>query len=254
LCQSVDLTNVDTSAVVRSTLMSLGRLRFLHPNVMESLTEWMGKRIEFLEPKDLVAYLVTTATLNHKPIGSEDFYNELKTRLNPESLQNEVWLDVVWSMSVLGMQDNTCLESVLQPEFCNQILDSPSLKGNSNVGRLLKLLNINAVAEFMAPGYSGPLINVSEHPLLIGAARTASSDKAKLSESVLGCFQNIAASPANCSTRIDTQMGFLCDAECIMEKGNNGNESNAKPVQIADMQGLGRPSVDGAKVGKNQQR
>ncbi len=87
-----------------------------------------------------------------------------------------IWLDVVWSLSMLGKQTESHLSSVLSPEFYNKLLCkysyALSIHGVScaysctmscivdshdhkNVGIILKMLNLNAVAKHLVAGYSG---------------------------------------------------------------------------------------------------
>ena len=71
LCEQVSLDKVDRTAVVRSSLTSLGRLRYLQPKVMDSIAEWMHKRVDVLSTKDLAQFLITSANLNYAPASSQ---------------------------------------------------------------------------------------------------------------------------------------------------------------------------------------
>jgi hypothetical protein len=65
------------NAVVRSILSSLGHLSIFHENILDSITNWYTSRLEQgleLDNRDLLAYLMTTAHLNHQPINSEPIY------------------------------------------------------------------------------------------------------------------------------------------------------------------------------------
>ena len=65
------------NAVVRSILSSLGHLSIFHENILDSITNWYTSRLEQgleLDNRDLLAYLMTTANLNHQPNNSEPIY------------------------------------------------------------------------------------------------------------------------------------------------------------------------------------
>ena len=65
------------NAVVRSILSSLGHLSIFHENILDSITNWYTSRLEQgleLDNRDLIAYLMTTAHLNHQPNNSEPIY------------------------------------------------------------------------------------------------------------------------------------------------------------------------------------
>ena len=59
---------------MRSTLTSIGRLRYLQPAVMDSIAEWMHERVDVLNVKDLVQFLITSANLNYAPTNSQQFF------------------------------------------------------------------------------------------------------------------------------------------------------------------------------------
>ena len=74
LCEQFSLDKVDRTAVVRSTLTSIGRLRYLQPAVMDSIAGWMHERVDVLNVKDLVQFLITSANLNYTPTNSTQFF------------------------------------------------------------------------------------------------------------------------------------------------------------------------------------
>jgi hypothetical protein len=147
LCDSLKVDDVTSHPVVRSVLTSLGQIKFLHRGLLDQVTTWLAKRMDAATVKDLVTYLLTTATLNYVPNNSEDLYNvsiasmiprslstwsnnhlqEILQRVTFESVKKDnsselIWLDVVWSLSVLGKQSSTHLETVLSSDFYNKLL------------------------------------------------------------------------------------------------------------------------------------
>ena len=81
----VDIKASDpVNAVVRSILSSLGHLSIFHENILDSVTNWYTSRLQQgleLDNRDLLAYLMTTANLNHQPNNSEAIY---KVSINSE--------------------------------------------------------------------------------------------------------------------------------------------------------------------------
>ena len=41
---------------------------------MDSIAEWMHERVEVLNVKDLVLFLITSANLNYTPTNSQEFF------------------------------------------------------------------------------------------------------------------------------------------------------------------------------------
>jgi hypothetical protein len=65
------------SAAVRSLITSLGQIGFCHRDLLNRITVWFKSRLTLqqnLDNRDLVAYLLTTATLNYLPSDSEPIY------------------------------------------------------------------------------------------------------------------------------------------------------------------------------------
>lgn len=84
------------------------------------------------------------------------------------------WLDIVWSLCVLGQANLQHYESVLNSDFLNRIdglyyfidfdfflfqLHSMKKFSEVSVSRSLKILNINAAARLLVPNYKGANFN-----------------------------------------------------------------------------------------------
>merc|ERR1712037_816836 len=121
--------------------------------------------------------------------------------------------------------------------------------GARSSGFQMKLLNVNATAQFLTPGYTGPLLDLSELPAL--TEMPIRQGKMELSNSILSLFFNIASPPSHLRTHVDTQMGFFVDGECVLERRNS---SQLRPVEIMGMQGLGIPLSEVPAVKENQYR
>ncbi|CAB4068442.1 unnamed protein product [Lepeophtheirus salmonis] len=103
-----------------------------------------------------------------------------------------VWLDIVWSLSLLGFSNQNLLESVLNEDFIDKIINKSDCK---NVGQIRKLLNINAIAQFIDKEYKGPTIDMAGSP-----------------------FALFASPPNHAKVYPDTGMGFCIGAEAVIHK------------------------------------
>lgn len=125
--------NTEKSAVVGSVLTSLGIMRYrdlgksfracksypsnplLLPDVLESLTQWLLKNTEICRPQDLSAYFLTSALLNFKSGQLEDVRKKLvKSIVREDFTKQSDWLNYIWSLTMLGIVENSQLESVLR--------------------------------------------------------------------------------------------------------------------------------------------
>ena len=94
LCKSLDLSSVETSSVIRSLLTSLGQLKYLDENVMDQISNWFRKHSDKISNRDLISFLLSTASLNYIPSDSEEIYKVI----NYYGLGPRQWL--TWWISV----------------------------------------------------------------------------------------------------------------------------------------------------------
>ena len=94
-----------------------------------------------LATKDLTTLVLTLASINYSPEKHSKLLDRVVQEISQmrNSLSEMVWLDAVWSLTILGLVNNDLLESVLNTNF-QQVLQQNS---NTNLGATLKLLNIN---------------------------------------------------------------------------------------------------------------
>ena len=74
--------------------------------------------------KDMTTLVMTLATLNHAPVQHARLLDHVSARLKDvaDTLPEHVWLDTVWSLTVLNKVTSEQLQSVLNPIFYNVIL------------------------------------------------------------------------------------------------------------------------------------
>ena len=74
--------------------------------------------------KDMTTLVMTLATLNHAPVQHARLLDHVSARLKDvaDTLPEHVWLDTVWSLTLLNKVTSEQLQSVLNPIFYNVIL------------------------------------------------------------------------------------------------------------------------------------
>jgi len=222
--------DTDKSAVIRSILISLGQLKFLHAPLMNRIMAWYQARLDNNIPmttKDMTTTLLTCATLNHKPIQQNALLEHISQQLTPSSssLPPTVWLDTVWSLTLLGQATPVHLESVLNPEFNNSLLYNNS---NKTIGSTLKLLNINAAARLLYPDYNGPTIKVADDALLKDMQASPTLAKNQFSQSVMEAFATLFPPPRLLRTNVNTMLGCTAEGEFVCDE-------NAKPLLVQEL-------------------
>ena len=121
------IEKVETTPVLRSILTSLGQLKYLHTSLLDSILTWYSAGIGagwVMSSKDMTTIVITLATLNHAPVQHSALLEHVSQQLKnvSDTLPEHVWLDTVWSLTVLGKVTSEQLESVLNPVFYNVIL------------------------------------------------------------------------------------------------------------------------------------
>lgn len=96
------------------------------------------------------------------------------------------------------------------------------------MGVILKLLNVNAAARLLTPGYSGPLVAVAEDPLLRDVRPAAPAARAKLAQLAAEAFSSLAPPPAHAAAAANTGMGFSVDAAAAFDAASGRPKSVAK--------------------------
>ena len=91
--------------------------------------------------KDLTSLVMTLASINYPPEKHSKLLDRVVQEISQmkNSLSELVWLDAVWSLTIIGLVNNDLLESVLNINFQHVLQQN----NNTNIGATLKLLNIN---------------------------------------------------------------------------------------------------------------
>jgi len=242
----LNITEEQQIMLARSILTSLGQLKFLNTGLLDNLCMMLSSKIvdntnndkSILKSKDFASFLMTTSTLNYCPKNSDALYEAVIQNLMSDNIQNTtarketakevMWLNIVWSMTILNKAPHKCWASVLTTEFYNRLLYNHD---NRNFQVILKLLNVNAAANNDA-SYKGPRIDVSDDPLLKDVRTTPSKDKLQFIEKAMADFSNFASPPTNLVPNINTLMGFQIEGEAVFDK--NGKSIPISGLSILD--------------------
>jgi len=233
LCVQLEshIQDTDSSAVLRSILTSLGQLKFLHSPVVDRIMAWHQARLDNNIPmatKDMTTLLMTCATLNHNSLQHSSLLEHLSSQLTHTDGQPEhVWLDTVWSLTLLGRATHHHLQSVLTPTFHTSLLYNTTTT-NKTIGSTLKLLNINAAAKLLYPDYKGPTIGVADDALLKDIKVSPSLAKVQFTQSVMEAFSTLFPPPRLLRTNVNTLLGCVAEGEFVCD-------SSGKPLLVQDL-------------------
>lgn len=113
ICREI-VQNQDKMAVVGSIITSLGYLKYKNPQLLDTLSKWMVKKMELSRPRDLISFMVTLALVNYRPTNLKDIEVKILPKITAENVSTSEWLDFVWALSVLELHQTKYLESVLR--------------------------------------------------------------------------------------------------------------------------------------------
>ncbi|KAJ9598378.1 hypothetical protein L9F63_010900 [Diploptera punctata] len=218
LCECV--ASNQKPAVIGSVLTSLGLLKYKNTETLDILSDWVADHIDVCRPQDLTSLLLTLASVSHVPHNAESLFNVILPHISSKDVPHPAaWLDIVWSLVVLDKASSKHIASVLDSEFHNKLITNNGENNGISIASKLKLLNINAAAQLILPGYKGAVLSpdcdVRNVPL------TRSRDKQLLVASIMDSFSNLLPSATYLQTNINTGMGFLLDGECKLDSKFN---------------------------------
>lgn len=216
------IANIDNPNIVSSILFCMGQMRWRHTSLLEVLSEWVEKNVQICSMINLGAIIITLACVSYVPANAETLFSELIPKLNPSGFSRKTtWLDVVWSLSVLGRATGWHISSVLHPDFVKNL---PGAEEHLWIGVKPKLLNINAVAQLNMPSYKGPYLDMTNFKDVI---ISKNRDDLKLSKHIQITLHNFLPPPKYIRENIQTSMGIFVDVELAADK-------KGKPIPIQD--------------------
>ena len=122
LCNEIvqHVPGCQSSAVLRSVMTSLGLMRYSHPALVDSIITWYQS--SSMDTRDMTTLIITLASINYSGVSAQALLDSVTGQLQSSSLPDHVWLDTVWSLTVLGRVTHQQVQSVLESSFSNNIL------------------------------------------------------------------------------------------------------------------------------------
>ncbi|XP_015589908.1 FAST kinase domain-containing protein 4 [Cephus cinctus] len=210
----------DKSPVIGSILTSLGLLRYKDQPLLDTLSDWIDIHSEGMRPQDLCAFLLTLATVGYSPSNADTLFQKVTNSLKESDMPSSLdWLDVVWSLVVLNQATTEQVSSVLDKQFITKLSDASCL----NVAKQLKLLNINAAAQFLLSNYKGFLLD--ENSEIFNVILEKSKERQEFTKAITDTLFSLLPSASFLNLNVNTGMGFTLDAEFFVD-------SKCNPVSI----------------------
>ncbi|KAM7313383.1 putative cell cycle progression [Ixodes scapularis] len=208
------------ASLVSACLTSVGQVAWRHPELLEACASWITKHAADCRPHDLASCLLALARLQYVPECSPQLFPLLLERLSPDHFQEvpAVWLDLVWSLALLGLAERHHLESVLRPEFYTPLLEPSSHVASSSRH---KLLNIIAISDLELPDRPRSPKDVISSLLETHKV----GDPGALHKSVRDALSNLAPLGRYLLTNPSLPYGIAADGEMIVDK-------NLQPVLL----------------------
>lgn len=200
-------------AVIGSIITSLGFLRYRNQDLLEELLHWMIQNYYACRIQEFIAILLTLANVNYTSETFDQLYIKMKNHVQVREVNNYyTWLDVVWSLIVLNKAESHHLTTVLSSDFISKVLQQidPTLY----VTEKMKLLNINGAVKLNKHLYEDVIL--LEDPRSVNVCLTRTKEKQTLVDSVRDTLSNILPSSSYANYDVDTGMGYLIDAEFLM--------------------------------------
>lgn len=210
--------HVENAHTLSLAVTAAGLLRWRHLEFLEAVAAWYDKNLDSLGTQEIVALIVTLATVNYRPTNTDSLIPRLLARCPQSAVASpHIWLDLVWSLAVLGQAAPQLLQSALQPSFTEQLqLPGPAAgsQQQSPLGRgaQLKLLNLAELAR-LRDGYQG-----GQSLVPANTAPPRSQAAAALQKQVLEVLVNFLPPPKYLRVGVPPAAGIAVDGEfCVSD-------------------------------------
>lgn len=104
----------DKVAAVGSIVTSLGILRYRDPSLLNGLSGWIVERNHLWRKKGLLSWLTTLALADFPSDHADKIRSTIVPQFSEADMSHGEWLNFVWTLCVLGLQETSHLESVLK--------------------------------------------------------------------------------------------------------------------------------------------
>ncbi|EGI57960.1 PREDICTED: protein TBRG4 [Acromyrmex echinatior] len=197
------------AALNKSIITSLGFLRYKNTDILDAFCDTLYMKsidYKFLHYSSIIQ---TFAALQYKSQKTNLFLEKFTEYISPFETSWIEWLDIIWALTVLD---------VVKPQHIQNLLDPLLMEKNAfnqlNISKILKLLNINAVAQFVLKDYEGPFLKKDSEFNNVSIVK--SKEKQMYINALLETLTEMLPSSSYFKINFDTNMGFLLDAEyCI---------------------------------------
>ncbi|KYN05768.1 Protein TBRG4 [Cyphomyrmex costatus] len=194
------------AAINKSIITSLGFLRYKNMDVLDIFSDTLFMKSMDYKFLDYSSILQTFAALQYKSKKANLFLEKFTEHASPFQTTWIEWLDIVWSLVILDAVEPRHVKFLLDPVFVEKITFN-----ELNISKILKLLNINAVAQFILKDYKGPFLK--EDSEFNNVSITRSKEKQMYINALLETLTEVLPSSSYFKINFDTNMGFLLDAE-----------------------------------------
>ncbi|XP_033297288.1 FAST kinase domain-containing protein 4 isoform X2 [Bombus bifarius] len=228
--------NETNFVTIMSLLKSMAFVRYKNNVFLNQLCDEIIKSKIKYSNTQIASILRSFATLGYHSQYVNDIIEvcTIRNLKTIEKLQYTTRLNLVWCFAVFKILQNVHAESVLNEKFVSKTLIFDT-EINKKLSHQLKLLNINGYAQYALNNYSGPLLNNEIVPRIV-SKRT--KQKLAYVEALQITLKNMLPSTSHFNMSINTNMGFLLDAEiCVDHKFNfismDSDTKNGNFIKIA---------------------
>lgn len=231
------LKNIPTNTkapIFGSIVASISSLQYRNNEVLDVIYKWVIDNYKILRLQDFVATLKCFATFGYIPQDTSSLQQYISSVKQEDINNNEVWLNYVWYLTILGQVPPEHISVVLKQDFMDNIYKI--MPKEKQIPKILRILNINAAAQFLIDNYNDSLLN---KPLPI-PAKTIERRKQKqeLIKLLHETLKEIA--PFSFKIDVDTDAGFFIDAECYLNSQNEfikieDFSTNSNDIKLAIM-------------------
>ncbi|XP_034187274.1 FAST kinase domain-containing protein 4 isoform X1 [Osmia lignaria lignaria] len=214
---------IDSLSVTKlmNIVKSMAYIKHKNNNILQSVCNCIDKLGANCYPRHIITILISLAILGYE---GEHVNNLIKTYLHYDSitkLSDIERLNFIWSLVIFNKASISQIQAVLYPNYIQRLM---SIDPRQNVSHSLKLLNINGYARSILKDYPGPFLPSTVNPL----TQKQTVQKELYIRVLEETLKNIVPSCSHYKINVNTEMGFLLDAEVYMD-------SNSRPVCVNDI-------------------
>ncbi|XP_050573450.1 FAST kinase domain-containing protein 4 isoform X1 [Bombus affinis] len=215
--KSKNISGTTSVQTVISLLKSMAFIRYKNNVFLNQICEDIVKSKIKYSDTQITNILQSFASLGYHSQYVNDIIKEYIPNMKIEKFEYLTKLNLVWCFAVFKTLQNMHAETVLDDKFISEILFFDEEK-NKKLSAQLKLLNINGYAQYALEDYSGPFLNNNIVPHVVNKR---SKQKTAYVEALRVTLKNMLPSMSYCNMDINTNMGFLLDAEVCMDHNCN---------------------------------